>query len=73
MKVLGVFLFIFLLSILLSVFMDILLGYTLSQSLLHLLSPFWVIESGEYVMLIFLVLLTIGQQIVVIMKNKASK
>lgn len=73
MKVLGVFLFILLLSIALSVFMDILLGYTLAQSLLHLLNPFWVVESGEYVMLVGLVLLTIGQQIVIIMKNKASK
>lgn len=73
MKVLGVFLFILLLSISLSVCMDILLDYTLSESLLHLFNPFWVVESGEYVMLVFLVLLTIGHQIVLIMKNKESK
>ncbi|MFB9761389.1 hypothetical protein [Ectobacillus funiculus] len=73
MKILGVFIFIFLLSISLSVFMDILLGFSLSQALLHLLNPFWVIESGEYVMLALLLLLTIGQQIVIIIKNKADK
>lgn len=73
MKVLGVFIITLLLSSLLSVFMDILLGFNLPQALSHLLNPFWVIESGEYVMLIFLVLLTIGQQILIILKNKASK
>ena len=73
MKMLGIFIFILLLSILLSLSMDILLGFTLPQALLHLLNPFWVMESGEYVMLVLLLLLTIGQQIVIILKNKADK
>lgn len=73
MKILGIFIFILLLSISLSVCMDILLGFNFSEALFHLLHPFWVIESGEYVMLVFLVLLTIGQQIVFIIKNKANK
>jgi hypothetical protein len=73
MKILGIFVFILLLTSSLSVLMDILLGFKLSQSLINLLNPFWVIEAGEYVMIIFFLLLTIGQQIVIIMKNKANK
>jgi hypothetical protein len=73
MKVLGIFIFIFLLSTTLSLLMDLLLGFNFSQALFHLLNPFWVIETGEYVMLGFFLLLTIGQQIVMIIKNKANK
>jgi hypothetical protein len=73
MKILGIFVFILLLTSSLSVLMDILLGFKLSQSLINLLNPFWVIEAGEYVMIIFFLLLTIGQQIVIIRKNKANK
>lgn len=73
MKVLGIFVLILLLTILLSLAIDILLGFKLSQAAFHLLNPFWVIEAGEYVMLAFFLLLTIGQQIVIILKNKANK
>jgi hypothetical protein len=73
MKVLGIFVFILLLTSSFSVLMDILLGFKLSHSLINLLNPFWVIEAGEYVMIIFFLLLTIGQQIVIIIKNKANK
>ncbi|MGM0878369.1 MAG: hypothetical protein ACQEWV_27620, partial [Bacillota bacterium] len=73
MKVLGIFVFILLLTSSLSVLMDILLGFKLSHSLINLLNPFWVIEAGEYVMIVFFLLLTIGQQIVIIIKNKANK
>ncbi|WP_078410177.1 hypothetical protein [Priestia abyssalis] len=73
MKVLAVFVFIFSLSISLILTMDILLGFKLSHALFNLLSPFWVIETGEYVMLIFFLLLTIGQQIAIIIKNKSHK
>ncbi|SDH83557.1 hypothetical protein [Alteribacillus bidgolensis] len=73
MKVLGIFVFILLLTSSLSVLIDILLGFKLSHSLINLLNPFWVIESGEYVMIVFFLLLTIGQQIVIIIKNKANK
>lgn len=73
MKILGIFVFILLLTCALSVLMDILLGLKLSQSLFNLLNPFWVIETGEYVMIVFFLLLTIGQQIVIIIKNKANK
>jgi hypothetical protein len=73
MKVFGVFVFILLLAISLSVLMDILLGFKLSHALLHLLNPFWVIEPGEYVMIAFLLLITIGQQIAIIIKNNKQK
>lgn len=73
MKVLGIFIFILLLTISLNVLMDVLLGFNLSHALFHLLNPFWVIETGEYVMLAFLLLLTIGQQIMISIKNKANK
>jgi hypothetical protein len=73
MKVLGIFVFILLLTSSLSVLMDILLGFKLSHSLFNLLNPFWVIETGEYVMIVFFLLLTIGQQILIIIKNKANK
>ncbi|MBT2740692.1 hypothetical protein [Bacillus sp. ISL-77] len=69
MKVFGVFVFILLLAISLSVLMDILLGFKLSHALLHLLNPFWVIEPGEYVLIAFLLLITIGQQIMIIIKR----
>ena len=73
MKVFGVFVFILLLSVSLSTLMDILLGFKLSHALLHLLNPFWVIEPGEYVMLAFLLLITIGQQITIIIKSNKQK
>lgn len=69
MKVLGVFVFILLLAISLSILMDILLGFKLSHALLHILNSFWVIETGEYVMITFLLLITIGQQIMIIIKK----
>ncbi len=73
MKVLGIFIFILILTNALSVVMDLLLGINLSHALFHLLNPFWVIEPGEYVMLGFFLLLTIGQQIVIIIKDKKNK
>lgn len=73
MKVLGIFIIILILTNALSVVMDLLLGINISNALFHLLNPFWVIEPGEYVMLAFFLLLTIGQQIVIIIKNKANK
>ncbi|MED4226665.1 hypothetical protein [Neobacillus cucumis] len=73
MKVFGVFVFILLLSVLLISLMDILLGFKLSHALLHLINPFWVIEPGEYVMIAFLLFITIGQQIMIIIKNYKQK
>jgi hypothetical protein len=75
MKVLFVFLFILLLTIMFNMFMDFLLKMSLSQSLDNLMNPFWVMEPGEYVILVFVILLTIGQQIspVVIKKIKTKK
>ena len=73
MKVLGIFIFILLLTISLSLSIDILLGFKLYHALFHLLNPFWVMEPGEYVLLTFLLLITIGQQIMIIVKNKANK
>ncbi|MGM0890456.1 MAG: hypothetical protein ACQEW5_26815 [Bacillota bacterium] len=73
MKILGIFVLILLLTSSLSVLIDILLGFKFSQALFHLLHPFWVTEKGEYMMIVFFLLLTIGQQIVIILKNKANK
>jgi hypothetical protein len=73
MKVFGVFVFILLLSVSLSTLMDILLGFKLSHALLHLLNPFWVIEPGEYIMVALLLLITIGQQITIIIKSNKQK
>lgn len=72
MKVLGISVLILLLTTFLSILMDLLLGFSLSDTLFHLLNPFWVIETGEYVMLLFLLLLTIWQQIVINKKNKKA-
>lgn len=70
MKVFGVFVFILLLAVSLSVLMDILLGFKLSHALLHLLNPFWVIEPAEYVLVAFFLFITVGQQIMIIIKRK---
>jgi hypothetical protein len=73
MKVFGIFVFILLLTVSLSTLMNILLGFKLSYALLHLLNSFWVIEPGEYVMIAFLLLITIGQQFMIIMKRNKQK
>lgn len=72
MKVLAIFTFILLLSISLSVSMDILKGFNYSQILSNLLNSFW-IDTGVFVMIAFLLLLTIGQQIIISIKNKNNK
>ncbi|MBD1381770.1 hypothetical protein [Metabacillus arenae] len=73
MKVIGAFVLIFLLSISLSLAMDILLGFKFSRAATHLLNPFWVMDAGENVMLLFFLLITIAQLIFVIKKNKTNK
>jgi hypothetical protein len=73
MKILGIFILILFLSLCLSSAMDLLLGYSPSHILYHLLNPFWVMETGEFIMLLFFLLLTIGQQIYFIIKRKAEK
>ncbi len=73
MKVIGVFIFIFLLTIVQTFSLDMLLGLTFSEAISHLLNPFWVMESGELIMLLALFLLTIAQQIIFMRKNKANK
>jgi len=73
MKILAIFTFILLLSISLSVSMDILKGFNYYQILSNLLNPFWVMDTGEYLMIAFLLLLTIGHQIVISIKNKTNK
>lgn len=74
MKVLGIFVLILSLSSSLSLAIDtLLLGFTFYQATTHLLNPFWVMDAGEYVMLLFFLLITIGQQIFFIIKNKANK
>ncbi|MCY8231156.1 hypothetical protein [Priestia endophytica] len=73
MKILAITLIVLLLSILNLLFMDFLLGFDFSESVLHLLNPFWVISSAEYVMLAGLFLLVIGQQIYTIVKKRTNK
>jgi len=73
MKIFGISVFIFLLATSNLLLMDILLGFRLSDALLHLLNPFWVMSSAEYIMLIGLFLIVIGQQIFLIIKKKEEK
>jgi len=70
MKIFGISILIFLLATLNLLLMDILLGFRLSDALLHLLNPFWVMSSAEYIMLAGLFLIVIGQQIFIIIKKK---
>lgn len=70
MKIFGISILIFLLAISHLLLMDTLLGFKLSDALLHLLNPFWVMSSAEYVMLTGLFLIVIGQQIFLIIKKK---
>ena len=73
MKIFGISILIFLLATSNLLLMDILLGFRLSDALLHLLNPFWVMSSAEYIMLIGLFLIVIGQQIFLIIKKKEEK
>ncbi|MHC5532967.1 hypothetical protein [Priestia megaterium] len=70
MKIFGISVFIFLLATSNLLLMDILLGFRLSDALLHLLNPFWVMSSAEYVMLAGLFFIVIGQQVFLIIKEK---
>ena len=73
MKIFGISILIFLLATSNLLLMDILLGFRLSDALLHLLNPFWVMSSAEYMMLAGLFLIVIGQQIFLIIKKKEEK
>ncbi|MBY0200191.1 hypothetical protein H7U05_23330 [Priestia megaterium] len=73
MKIFGISVFIFLLATSNLLLMDILLGFRLSDALLHLLNPFWVMSSAEYVMLAGLFFIVIGQQVFLIIKKKDEK
>jgi hypothetical protein len=72
MKVFGVVVFIFLLTISTNVLIDLIAGDKLSDAMSNLRNPFWVIEPGEYVMLAFLILLIIGQQIFFFIKKRGE-
>jgi len=73
MKIFGISILIFLLATSNLLLMDILLGFRLSDSLFHLLNPFWIMSNAEYVMLAGLFLIVIGQQIFLIIKKKEEK
>ncbi|MBZ6488508.1 hypothetical protein [Priestia aryabhattai] len=73
MKVFLALIIVFLLSILNLLLMDFLLGFSFHDSLMHLLNPFWVMSNAEYIMLVGLSLLVIGQQIFMIIKKKKEK
>lgn len=73
MKVFGVVVFIFCLTILTNVSIDLLAGDTLYEALIPLIKTFNIIGAGEYVMLVFLAFIIIGNQIFQSLKNKKQK
>jgi len=73
MKIFLAISIVFLLSTLNLLLMDFLLGFSFYDSFLHLLNPFWVMSSAEYIMLAGLFLIVIGQQIFLIIKKKEEK
>jgi len=73
MKIFGISILILLLATVNLLLMDILLGFKLSDALLHLLNPFWVMSSAEYLMLAGLFFIVIGQQIFLTIKKKEEK
>ncbi|MDP9580420.1 UNVERIFIED_ORG: flagellar biosynthesis component FlhA [Bacillus sp. 1751] len=73
MKVFLAIIIVFLLSTLNLLLMDFLLGFSLLDSFMHLLNPFWVMSKAEYIMLAGLFLIVIGQQIFMIIKRKKEK
>ena len=72
MKIVGIVMLLFLFSIATNVFMDMGIGMRNSQLLINQLYPFWAMGAGEYIMLIFLFGIIIGQPIYYSMKNKAK-
>jgi len=73
LKVFGVVVLIFFLTILTNVLVDLIAGDTLFEALNTLLKTFNIIGAGEYVMLVFLVFIIIGNQIFQYRKNKNQK
>jgi hypothetical protein len=73
MKVMGILLFVFILALSVILAMDILLGFKFNQIVPRLLNPLNVMDAGEYVIIAFVLLLIIGQQIIFYYKNKADK
>jgi hypothetical protein len=73
MKVFGIIICIFLASISTIVLTDLITGFNFFDALSNLINPFRVIEPGEYVMLAFVLVLIVGQQIFIIMKNQDDK
>lgn len=66
----GVVILLFFLTILTNVAIDLIGGDTLFEALTTLLKTFNIIGAGEYVMLLFLVFIIIGNQIFQYLKNK---
>lgn len=73
MKVLGIIGFVLLLSLSITFTMDMLLGLNFLHAVSHLLNPFNVIEVGEYVIIAFVFIIIIGQQVFYHLKNKTEK
>lgn len=76
MKIMVIFFLVLLFSLSFIIGLDISLGFSLSQSLSHLLDPFRVMDIGEYIMIIGLVIIVISNQILITlinMKNKKKK
>jgi hypothetical protein len=72
MKIAGIVMLLFFLTIGTNVFMDMGIGLSNSQLLAHQLSPFWTMGAGEYIMLMLLFGIIIGQSIYYNIKNKAK-
>jgi len=70
LKVFSVVILLFFLTILTNVAIDLIGGDTLFEALTTLLKTFNIIGAGEYVMLLFLVFIIIGNQIFQYLKNK---
>jgi Na+/proline symporter len=72
MKIIAIVMLLFFLTIATNVFMDMGIGLRNSQLLINQLNPFWAMGAGEYIMVIFLFGIIIGQPIYYNMKNKAK-
>lgn len=71
-KIIGVFFSITFSTTFITVLFDIRFGLNFHDALSNLLNPFWIIGSGEYVMIVLLIILIVSHQIYAHKKNKAD-
>lgn len=65
----SVFLFIFVLMIMVNISMDLAIGMSLTNAFSNLANPFWVMEKGEFVIVVFLIAIMVAQQIFFFIKK----